>query len=271
MIRPHALKCLEKANEWHEVVIFTASHQCYADVILDYLDPERKLTKNRLYRDNCIKTGAGIYIKDLRIINRDLKNITIIDNAAYSFAFQIENGVPIIPYYDDKNDTILNKIIDYMDNLRYYDDVRDLNEKQFRLKQLYDSNVADFITYYMTSDEDEDSLDSGSFRDSPTLLAKPSQLGRSWSKSSLSLQEMEKKARRDSPNNSNSAAQIHCTKGVIAHLDKFQDSLSSSFLSNSKKKTENLSSSFTMMDMRNSRTPDPKNGSANSKKSNFKK
>lgn len=28
----------------------------------------------------------------------------LVDNAAYSYAFQIDNGIPIIPYYEGKID-----------------------------------------------------------------------------------------------------------------------------------------------------------------------
>ena len=41
-IRPYIKECLEVANEFFEVVVFTASHKWYADVILDYIDPENK-------------------------------------------------------------------------------------------------------------------------------------------------------------------------------------------------------------------------------------
>ena len=69
-------------------MVFTASHQSYADVVLDYLDPKRELIEHRLYRDSCIVTEEGVYIKDLRIIkNRNLKEVVIIDNAVYSFGF----------------------------------------------------------------------------------------------------------------------------------------------------------------------------------------
>jgi len=40
-IRPYALECLREANNLFEVIVFTASHKCYADVVLDYLDPSR--------------------------------------------------------------------------------------------------------------------------------------------------------------------------------------------------------------------------------------
>lgn len=75
-------------SKYYEIIVFTASHSCYANVVLDYLDPENKYIQYRLFRENCIQTDEGIYIKDLRVLmNRNLKDITIVDNAAYSFGF----------------------------------------------------------------------------------------------------------------------------------------------------------------------------------------
>ena len=33
-----------------------------------------------------------------------MEDIVIVDNAVYSFGFQLENGIPIIPFYEDKED-----------------------------------------------------------------------------------------------------------------------------------------------------------------------
>jgi CTD small phosphatase-like protein 2 len=33
-----------------EVIVFTASHSCYANVVLDYLDPNNEYIEHRLYR-----------------------------------------------------------------------------------------------------------------------------------------------------------------------------------------------------------------------------
>mmetsp|Transcript_25359 Transcript_25359/g.25093 ORF Transcript_25359/g.25093 Transcript_25359/m.25093 type:complete len:102 (-) Transcript_25359:171-476(-) len=51
-IRPYAIECLKEANKYFQVVVFTASHQSYADVVLDYLDPNRELIQHRLYRNS---------------------------------------------------------------------------------------------------------------------------------------------------------------------------------------------------------------------------
>lgn len=85
-----------------EIIIFTASHKSYANQIIDKLDPQSKWVTHRLFRDNCVSTQAGMHIKDLRVLNRNLKDLVLVDNAAYSYAFQLDNGIPVIPYVDNK-------------------------------------------------------------------------------------------------------------------------------------------------------------------------
>lgn len=66
--------------------MFTASHECYANMVLDFLDPKHELIDYRLFRDDCMLID-GIYIKDLRILPRPLSSVLLVDNAAYSFAY----------------------------------------------------------------------------------------------------------------------------------------------------------------------------------------
>ena len=42
-IRPYIMECLQEANKYYQVIVFTASHQTYADAILDFIDPNREL------------------------------------------------------------------------------------------------------------------------------------------------------------------------------------------------------------------------------------
>jgi len=39
-IRPFARECLAELSKYFEIIVFTASHSCYANVVLDHLDPE---------------------------------------------------------------------------------------------------------------------------------------------------------------------------------------------------------------------------------------
>ena len=85
-IRPYAIDLLKAANQHFEVAVFTASQKCYADVVLDHLDPSHSLIQHRLYRDSCVQV-EGLYTKDLRILKKwGLKDVVLVDNQAYSFA-----------------------------------------------------------------------------------------------------------------------------------------------------------------------------------------
>ena len=77
-------------------------------------------------------------IKDLRIFkNIDLKKIILIDNSMYSFASQINNGILINSFFNDKNDTELNNALEYLINfILPAEDVRDVNEEFFNFRQI---------------------------------------------------------------------------------------------------------------------------------------
>jgi CTD small phosphatase-like protein 2 len=65
-----------------------------------------------------VQTPEGYYVKDLRIIrNVSLKHMALVDNSVYSFANQLDNGIPIIPFYDDAQDEELCHLIAYIENL----------------------------------------------------------------------------------------------------------------------------------------------------------
>lgn len=144
-VRPYARECLREANKNFEVIVFTASHKCYADVVLNYLDPTRELIHHRLYRENCMVV-EGVFIKDLRILNnRRIQDIVIIDNAAYSFGYQLENGIPIISWHDDEYDKELLNLIDYLKYLANAEDVREINRQIFHLRTFYEDYIQEFL------------------------------------------------------------------------------------------------------------------------------
>ena len=101
-------------------------------MVLDYLDPENEYIHHRLFREHCHATPEGIYVKDLRIMDRDLKDVILVDNAAYSYAFQIDNGIPILPYYHGPNDFELQTLQKYLDRMLLTDDVRKVNRSVFK-------------------------------------------------------------------------------------------------------------------------------------------
>ena len=139
-IRPGIVPALEEIVKYYNMIIFTASDQLYADSVLSYIDPMRSYFKHRLYRNNCYKTtseNGTIYVKDLRVIkNVPLSNMIIIDNSVLSFAFQLDNGIPILPYYSNKSDIEMNFLKNYLIKLAKYDNIVSQNSLNFSLKQV---------------------------------------------------------------------------------------------------------------------------------------
>lgn len=138
-IRPKAVECLRRLKAHYEIVIFTASHACYANKVLELLDPHNELFTYRLYRDNCYRTEDGVYIKDLRIIaNRNPKDLILVDNSAYSYGFQPHNGIPIIPYYDNLEDRQLEDLTEYLLSIQEVPDLRPVLREAFKIDLIVD-------------------------------------------------------------------------------------------------------------------------------------
>ena len=57
-------------------------------------------------------------------LGRPMKDVFIIDNSPLSFAFQPENGMPILSWYDDRTDTKLIELIPVLQLLSEVPDVR---------------------------------------------------------------------------------------------------------------------------------------------------
>jgi len=137
-LRPYWKETMNLIKKKYHIVVYTASHQAYADSVLDFMDPKKKYFKYRLYRNNCSLTdvdGSKFYIKDLDIFNEyyDLKDIVIIDNSVLSFAYHLHNGVPIVPYYDEDKDGSLYVVGLYLLHIFDEEDLREANKKQINL------------------------------------------------------------------------------------------------------------------------------------------
>jgi len=137
-IRPFWKKTLNLIKRYYHIVVFTASHQAYADAVLDFMDPSNKFFKYRLYRNNCSLVdieGSKFYVKDLDIFDEfyDLKDIIIIDNSVLSFIYHLENGIPIVPYYNEDKDGSLYVVGLYLIHIYKEDDLREANKKYINL------------------------------------------------------------------------------------------------------------------------------------------
>lgn len=62
----------------------------------------------------------------------------LVDNSALSFAFNVTNGIPILPFFDDQQDEELKHLTFYLTCLKdqSVDDIRENNAESFGLLKL---------------------------------------------------------------------------------------------------------------------------------------
>ena len=80
-------------------------------------------------------------MKDLDIIlDRDKKNLIIVDNSIVSFAFDLDNGVPINSFFGtEENDKELLFLYSFLEEVAEQPDVRKNIQSSFRLSYLQSS------------------------------------------------------------------------------------------------------------------------------------
>jgi CTD small phosphatase-like protein 2 len=162
-LRPLLIESLKRISQNYILVLFTASQQVYADKVLELIDPDNQLFAKRLYRESCrIATleDETIYVKDLNIFkDLPLERIVIIDNSVLSFCAHLDNGIPILPYYNNKYDCELSNLVGYLEHLLHAPDFREENKSILALKHYYptegDSSIEFNSSSANSSDDDQ--------------------------------------------------------------------------------------------------------------------
>ena len=139
-VLPHWEEALNIIKEKYHIIAYTSSYESYADSVLNFLDPDKKYFEYRLYRCHCVSCNVNemkFYVKDLSILEEfcDLKDDVLIDNSVLSFAYHLDNGIPISPFYDSKIDMELLDISNFLLKIADENDIRNTLREVYKLTE----------------------------------------------------------------------------------------------------------------------------------------
>lgn len=102
-------------SQYYEIVVFGSNSQIFSEKTVAKLDPFHAYISYALFREAC-RYKDGKLIKDLSLLNRDLKKTVLVDINPESWSLQPENAIPMEPW-DGKPDDKLVQLIPFLEFL----------------------------------------------------------------------------------------------------------------------------------------------------------
>ena len=120
ILRPGLFEFLQNMKQFYELILFSSGTCDYVDPIVRLIEKKEKFFEFVLYRQHISFDERGQYFKNLNLLNRNLRNIIIIDDIEKNFKFHKENGICIKPFYGDfeKDKNILNLLAQILIKIR---------------------------------------------------------------------------------------------------------------------------------------------------------
>ena len=127
MKRPGLTEFLNKASQMYEVVIFSDEDFQLTNQLAQSLDPNHKIFSGRLGKESmCYRSGE--LIKDLSYLNRDLKNVIVIEKNVGRVKNQPDNVIILPEYRGATDDRSLIELLPFLEHI-VKDRISDVREE----------------------------------------------------------------------------------------------------------------------------------------------
>ncbi len=111
--RPGLMRFLQELGQNYEIVIWGTEDSQFVDEICQKLDQFEMNIRYKLGKE-ATRLHHGKYVKDLNFINRNLKNVIVIDYDPQSVKFHPQNTIIIPEFTGDSNDRELLQTIIFL-------------------------------------------------------------------------------------------------------------------------------------------------------------
>ena len=103
VLRPGLIDFLQKMKKLYELILFSLGTNEYVSPIVKNIEKKEKFFEHILYREHVTYDDNGNFFKNLNLLNRDVKNILIVDDNYKNFKYHKSNGICIKPFNGDSN------------------------------------------------------------------------------------------------------------------------------------------------------------------------
>ena len=142
LLRPGLKSFLHNMKKIYELILFTSATHEYVDPIVNYIEKDEKYFDYILYRKHLSFDEKGEYFKNLNLLNRNYKNIIIVDDTEKNFKLHKSNGICLKPFYGE-NDNILNILMQILVQIKL--DAEKVGDIRICLKQIKKSLIYKII------------------------------------------------------------------------------------------------------------------------------
>ena len=138
IVRPGAVELLEKMHPFYEIIIYSSGTEGYVWEILESIEGLSEYIDLVLTYQHCEQYG-NIIVKNANILaDRDLDEIIIIDDKISYWPKQLDNIIPIKPFFPEEVDTaVMDKIEALLQALGRERNVRRYIAEEFKIKEKY--------------------------------------------------------------------------------------------------------------------------------------
>eukprot|EP00123_Amoebidium_parasiticum_P016001 comp23239_c2_seq1/m.37935 comp23239_c2_seq1/g.37935 ORF comp23239_c2_seq1/g.37935 comp23239_c2_seq1/m.37935 type:complete len:412 (-) comp23239_c2_seq1:21-1256(-) len=115
-VRKGAREFLAFMAQFYEVVVYTSVTSGTAIPLLEKLQGAEPSIYHMLFREST-RYKDGVHIKDLTCLNRDLRQVVIVDTDPAHYSLNPDNGLCLPPWTGDSNDTTLIDLVPFFQTL----------------------------------------------------------------------------------------------------------------------------------------------------------
>ena len=113
--RPGLMNFLKRLSQRYEVIIFSDEEYMFLSTAVESIDPMHQIFLNAFGKESMVWSD-GRYIKDLTYLNRDPKNIIVIDRDIQNVSKHPQNVILLKEFDGDDNDQELNKLLPLLES-----------------------------------------------------------------------------------------------------------------------------------------------------------